>query len=112
MDIKSFKVRIRISALYIYKYRKFEKNSLNALKENKIWFSQGVKFNDPFDCSVNVPVNLMSKGSLKEFIYKNTTNSSMFEIAKNNHYILEEVINRSSSCVISALPFSTHHRAC
>lgn len=114
MDIKSFKVRIRRFALYIYKYRKFEKNSLNALKENKIWFSQGVKFNDPFDCSVNVPVNLMSKGSLKEFIYKNTTNSSMFEIAKNNHYILEEVINKQmedSQLLIDTLGVQSHELA-
>ncbi|EAM3842039.1 DUF2971 domain-containing protein, partial [Salmonella enterica] len=41
--------------MYIYKYRRFDENSLNALKNNEIWFSRGVKFNDPFDCSLNVP---------------------------------------------------------
>ncbi|EAT4540285.1 DUF2971 domain-containing protein, partial [Salmonella enterica] len=27
--------------MYIYKYRRFDENSLNALKNNEIWFSRG-----------------------------------------------------------------------
>lgn len=114
MHFKSFKARIRRSALYIYKYRKFDQNSLSALKENKIWFSQGIKFNDPFDCSVNVPVNLMSKEALKEFICKNITNSEIFEIAKNNDYILNEVINKQmedSRLLIDTLGVEHHELA-
>ncbi|EDB7377616.1 DUF2971 domain-containing protein, partial [Salmonella enterica subsp. enterica serovar Montevideo] len=26
--------------MYIYKYRRFDENSLNALKNNEIWFSR------------------------------------------------------------------------
>ncbi|EAN5946353.1 DUF2971 domain-containing protein, partial [Salmonella enterica] len=54
--------------MYIYKYRRFDENSLNALKNNEIWFSRGVKFNDPFDCSLNVPITLMSITSIRKFI--------------------------------------------
>ncbi|MGQ6115116.1 MULTISPECIES: DUF2971 domain-containing protein [Serratia] len=78
--------------MYIYKYRKFDDNNINALRDNKIWFSRGVNFNDPFDCSLNVPLTLMSDSSIKEFIIRNTTNSSLFDFAKNNEDMLNSVI--------------------
>lgn len=36
---------------YVYKYRTFSRNHLQAMFENKIWFSVSSEFNDPFDSS-------------------------------------------------------------
>ena len=36
---------------YVYKYRTFSRNHLQAMYENKIWFSVSSEFNDPFDSS-------------------------------------------------------------
>lgn len=36
---------------YVYKYRVFSRNHLQAMFENKIWFSVSSEFNDPFDSS-------------------------------------------------------------
>lgn len=80
-------------ALYIYKYREFSINNLNALQDNKIWFSRGSNFNDPFDCSMNVPVTLTSRESIKNFIINNPTKSSLVEMAKNDHSLLENIVD-------------------
>lgn len=78
--------------MYIYKYRSFSINNLKALRENEIWFSHGVKFNDPFDCSMNVPLTLLSTESVREFIIANPVNKSLFEWAKKSEKILDLVV--------------------
>ncbi|EBU1538951.1 DUF2971 domain-containing protein, partial [Salmonella enterica] len=80
--------------MYIYKYRRFDENSLNALKNNEIWFSRGVKFNDPFDCSLNVPITLMSITSIRKFINVNKNNSLLLELAKNNEDLIDFIVNQ------------------
>lgn len=37
---------------YLYKYYKCNENNLKVLEKGKIWASDPLKFNDPFDCSV------------------------------------------------------------
>ncbi|PQJ43139.1 hypothetical protein BTO00_14135 [Vibrio campbellii] len=36
---------------HVYKYRNFSKNHLQAMLENKVWYSVSSQFNDPFDSS-------------------------------------------------------------
>ncbi|CNH38799.1 Protein of uncharacterised function (DUF2971) [Yersinia enterocolitica] len=59
--------------MYLYKYRSFTLDNLVSLKENKIWFSRGVNFNDPFDCTMNVPITLMSLDTVRDFIINKTS---------------------------------------
>lgn len=41
---------------YLYKYRAFSKNHIGALVENNAWFAIGETFNDPFDCTPEIPM--------------------------------------------------------
>ena len=41
-----------MSPKYVYKYRTFTKNHLQAMLENNVWFSVSSEFNDPFDSSI------------------------------------------------------------
>lgn len=89
--------------MYIYKYRSFNVNNLKALRGNEIWFSRGVKFNDPFDCSMNVPLTLLSTESLREFIVTNSVNKFLFDWAKNNKEILDSVVTKQIEKSISMM---------
>ena len=42
---------------FVYKYRPCDKNSLNALKEDKIYLSNPIKYNDPYDCAFMIKKN-------------------------------------------------------
>ena len=55
---------------YVYKYRIFNKNHIQALFKNEIWFSVSSEFNDPFDSTDNAVATSTSFGNLKKFIQK------------------------------------------
>jgi hypothetical protein len=55
---------------YVYKYRSFSKMHLQALFENKIWFSQSETFNDPFDSSHNTFLNKSDLHSMLELMQR------------------------------------------
>lgn len=78
--------------MYIYKYRDFNINSLKALHDNKLWFSRGVKFNDPFDCTLDVPFTIIDESSLRDFITLNPHNSMMVKYALNNKEVISNVV--------------------
>lgn len=80
--------------MHIYKYRRFDSNSLNALRNNEIWFSRGMNFNDPFDCSVNVPITLMSERTITEFINSNKHASVFIELAKKNKELIDYIVTQ------------------
>lgn len=79
--------------MYLYKYRSFNINNLKALRENEIWFSRGIKFNDPFDCSLDVPLTLLSPQTMKEFILANPAKNPMLELAKTNNDLLNSLVH-------------------
>jgi len=56
----------------LYKYREIDENTLSALDKNEIWFSTGRKFNDPFDCSLNLPMTWASQDSVVNHIMNKT----------------------------------------
>lgn len=39
---------------YLYKYYRDDTKNLNAVKENKMWYSAPCKFNDIFDCDISI----------------------------------------------------------
>lgn len=80
--------------MHIYKYRSFNINNLKALRENELWFSRGVNFNDPFDCTMNVPLTLISSNSMREFILTNPFKHAYLEWAKKDPDLLESVVLR------------------
>jgi hypothetical protein len=45
---------------YVYKYRNFSSNHLQAMYKNKIWYSISSQFNDPFDSSTHLIPQLTS----------------------------------------------------
>ena len=53
---------------YVYKYRTFSKNHLQAMLENKVWFSVSAEFNDPFDSSQFLLSNEIKVSSLLDSI--------------------------------------------
>lgn len=78
--------------MYIYKYRSFNINTLKALRENEIWFSRGIKFNDPFDCSLDVPLTLFSTQTMRDFILANPAKSPLLELAKKDNDLLNSLV--------------------
>ncbi|PSU85247.1 DUF2971 domain-containing protein [Photobacterium kishitanii] len=58
--------------MHLYKYRCFEMNHLKALVNNQIWFSRGKFFNDPFDCTTDVPITFVDSAGIKRFIEHKT----------------------------------------
>lgn len=70
---------------YLYKYRSMNKYHLSALNNDEIWFSLGSKFNDPFDCTLNVPVNIMTGASMLEFIKQRTSAYKLLELGAITH---------------------------
>lgn len=64
-------------------------NNLSAMSNRQLWFSVGNNFNDPFDCTLNVPINLMTGASMLNFI-KEKTNASFY---KSMGLINDEHIN-------------------
>jgi len=65
--------------MYLYKYREMNARNLLSLRKREIWYSVGRKFNDPFDCTLNVPVNLMSGSSILSFIHKKTSAKKLLD---------------------------------
>lgn len=53
----------------IYKYYSINEYTFNVLENNSLWFSSPYRFNDPFDCKINV-----NFGKTKKEIIENLTN--------------------------------------
>lgn len=53
---------------YVYKYRTFSRNHLQAMFENKIWYSVSSEFNDPFDASENLLSNNVKVGEIIQYM--------------------------------------------
>lgn len=66
--------------LYLYKYRAMNERNMNALANRNIWYSLGSEFNDPFDCTVNIPINLMTGESLLKFIEAKTSAKTLLKL--------------------------------
>ena len=52
---------------YLYKYQPYSVQSLDNLKNRILWFSKPSAFNDPFDCSVRVPLDI-EKLTMEELV--------------------------------------------
>ncbi|GAD31408.1 conserved hypothetical protein [Photobacterium leiognathi lrivu.4.1] len=61
---------VKLSSLF--KFRAFENNHIEALIKNELWFSVGSAFNDPFDCSINLPMTWATGETLLKFIAHHT----------------------------------------
>ena len=44
----------------LYKYQPYNVQTLDNLKDRRIWFSKPIRFNDPFDCSINFAFEKMT----------------------------------------------------
>ncbi|EPJ9639478.1 DUF2971 domain-containing protein [Klebsiella pneumoniae] len=53
-----------------YKYRKFDTFSMDALVNDKVYFSDPNNFNDPLDCKPHIDFDIQDKGSLHEILSK------------------------------------------
>ncbi|MCR3758336.1 DUF2971 domain-containing protein [Clostridium felsineum] len=70
---EAYKLKYRNFPKKLYKYEIIDENRLSALKDNKIWFANPDKFNDPFDsCGVffdkAVLSNYTNKVSIEDYI--------------------------------------------
>lgn len=62
---------------YVYKYRSFNRNHLQAMFENKVWFSVSSEFNDPFDASENLVTEHVSVTNIIKFMDMYRTDGQM-----------------------------------
>lgn len=49
-----FKFKAALSNKFIYKYQCITPYTTNALKDNYIWLSEPIAYNDPYDCALNL----------------------------------------------------------
>lgn len=89
--------------MYLYKYRSFNLNHIKALSNNEIWFSRGDFFNDPLDCTTDVPITLIDGKNYFQFAMKNTAvqyHLDQGNISKQNVIsILHERLNEMQDIV-------------
>jgi len=59
---------------HLFKYRPFDENdrSISALVNRELWFSTGDRFNDPFDCTLNLPMVWANRESVRNFILESS----------------------------------------
>lgn len=75
-----------------YKYRKFTDNHVDAIVHNKIWFSTGDTFNDPFD--IQPPLNLLTYESMARFVRQKT----MAKLLSNSQFkdVVQKQLNEAN----------------
>ena len=78
--------------LFLYKYRAMNERNILALLEKQLWFSLGANFNDPFDCSLNVPLNFMTGSSMLEFVKSQTSASFFLEKGFVNEQQINDIV--------------------
>lgn len=78
--------------MYLYKYRCFSESHLNALSKNELWFSVGENFNDPLDCTVNVPVSFVDYDEYHKLVMERTRAVEYIEHGIINEQDIERII--------------------
>ncbi|EGQ9824034.1 DUF2971 domain-containing protein [Vibrio parahaemolyticus] len=102
---------------YVYKYRAFSKLHLQALLENKIWFSKSETFNDPFDSSHHTFLNKSDLHSMFRLMqqrephnshyYEGLINSVPNQVMHFESQRLTENGELESSTIEKELPFKS-----
>lgn len=54
----------------LFKYRNFNENDLNIIRERKLFFPSPIRFNDPFDCSVPIRYDKLTEKEHMMFAFK------------------------------------------
>lgn len=85
----------------LYKYREIDENTLSALEKNEIWFSTGRKFNDPFDCSLNLPMTWASHESVVKHIMNETNLALMYKGMGFNDAQVKKIVMDSAKNFIA-----------
>jgi hypothetical protein len=57
----------------LYKYQPYNVQTLDNLKNRRLWFSKPVRFNDPFDCAINYAIDKMNSKDWKVLYRKSKT---------------------------------------
>lgn len=115
---------------YLYKYRCFEDDHIDALTRHTIYFSRGREFNDPFDACKDVPMILSDReyavkfyqkrnpksyaDYLKRFGSKQATDDALFRTLQNSQHDHKDIINGvlqrlESSYILSLSTSATNH---
>ncbi|MGJ1323675.1 DUF2971 domain-containing protein [Sphingobacterium faecium] len=61
---------------YIFKYSSFNKNTITALINNTLWFSDPGSFNDPFDCRYTIDADPQDH-EIFDFYYNQSKNKNL-----------------------------------
>lgn len=95
---------------FLYKYREDNKHTEKIIKNNELWFSSPLLFNDPYDC--NIPVDLNnSLEEIKEWLISvkddpQSVDDNASELKKNPNLMKENVEKEMGGigiCCFSAL---------
>jgi hypothetical protein len=88
---------------HLFKYRSFDESgrSVSALVNRELWFSTGDRFNDPFDCTMNLPMVLASSKSVRNFIFESTSLVSKLKVSGIHAEKINEIVNRTVESILS-----------
>ncbi len=91
---------------YLYKFRSFNMNNLKALTENQLWFSIGECFNDPLDCTGNVPLTFLDAKNLDAFMRKSTHIDGLIEegylTEKDRIALIHNQLNKAQKLLVES----------
>ena len=87
-----FLVYSKIVPRYLYKFCQIDKHLIDNLKNNQLWFSSSLDFNDPFDCKINL-IKDMTPEEIEELA---NTLVEEGNINKNDRYKIVEVLKSKS----------------
>ena len=93
---------------FLYRYRAYNDNTLDAFKKDQFWMSSPLKFNDPYDVSL-----AYSKKEIKNYIKKKVVDlSRITKLDKTNlFWFIFKQMDKMSEALIHTLK-STYHIAC
>ncbi|WP_309304218.1 DUF2971 domain-containing protein [Vibrio alginolyticus] len=86
----------------LFKFREFNERHIDALVKNQQWFSTGSSFNDPFDCSVHLPMTWASEASLVNYIIHETDITSKLLKSGCSHNTVANIIKNTVSDIIAS----------
>lgn len=95
---------------YLYKYKSLKSNFDKILIDQELWFSTPDKFNDPFDCQIQVDTT-NSQEEKEQFLNESletflSSEKNNFKIVFNNDKIWDDLVNRNFKKEINKIRIS------
>lgn len=83
---------------YVYKFQKLDEYTIRNMRNNSLYFNSPISYNDPFDCSLDIDIDLL-RSEMQQVIINSIDSSKNSEQLSNMQKLLndESHMNRITS---------------